>query len=347
MDKNYIELYSKDGKEGVNIKGQDVILLDAPEVRLSPDTPLLTNAQDVAGAINELFQLDPGGGDIWKPPSHWPQIPEPADNQAIFYVEVDNPTPSIVIAVFEDGSYGNAVIDWGDGYVDNIPDGNSGGYIHPYTAAGKYIITVTCNGAPSIDINYTRYSYVNGNPSSDTLKNYQRSLKAIKMGKNIKFYSRPDTSDSMYGMTLIYMKFLGEIQWVFHDLKGLQKIEAASLPDTFGDTETYAPTVFRNCYSLHDVDFLKDFRGNITQSTFENCKSLTSINLPYVTSVDVGAFRDCSSLRELILPSVTSIGFAFDYCYNLRKIVVSDNCEYYSSSLDNCPAIYPKVLPTE
>ena len=98
MDKNYIELYSKDGKEGVNIKGQDVVILDAPEVRLSPDTPLLTNAQDVAGAINELFQLDPGGGDIWVPPSHWPQIPEPADNQAIFYVEVDNPTPSISIS---------------------------------------------------------------------------------------------------------------------------------------------------------------------------------------------------------------------------------------------------------
>ena len=64
MDKNYIELYSKDGKEGVNIKGQDVVLLDAPEVRLSPDTPLLTNAQDLAGAINELFQSEPGGGDI-------------------------------------------------------------------------------------------------------------------------------------------------------------------------------------------------------------------------------------------------------------------------------------------
>ena len=286
-----------------------------------------------------------GGGstpDIWQPPSHWLQIPEPADNQAIFYVEVDNPTPSIVIAVFEDGSYGNAVIDWGDGYVDNIPDGQSGGYIHPYTAAGKYIITVTCNGAPSIDINYTRYSYVNGNPSSGTLKNYQRSLKAIKMGKNIKFYSRPDYNDYMYGMTLMYMKFLGEVDnFYFEYYKGLEKIEAAVLPDSL---RTYT---FRDCYSLHDVDFLKDFRGDIPSGTFENCKSLTSIKLPYVTSVDVGAFSGCSSLRELILPSVTSIGFAFDNCYNLRKIVVSDNCEYYSSSLDNCPAIYPKVLPTE
>ncbi|MGN0587168.1 MAG: hypothetical protein ACI4JF_07775, partial [Oscillospiraceae bacterium] len=51
------------GKVGSVIHGKDIILLDAPEVMLSPDTPLLTNAQDVAGAINELFQLDPGGGE--------------------------------------------------------------------------------------------------------------------------------------------------------------------------------------------------------------------------------------------------------------------------------------------
>ena len=51
-------------KEGVQIKGKDVIMLNAPEVLLSPDTPLLTTAQDVAGAINELFMLDPGGGDF-------------------------------------------------------------------------------------------------------------------------------------------------------------------------------------------------------------------------------------------------------------------------------------------
>ena len=44
-------------KEGVEIKGKDVIVLNSPEVLLSPDTPLDTEAQDIAGAINELKAL--------------------------------------------------------------------------------------------------------------------------------------------------------------------------------------------------------------------------------------------------------------------------------------------------
>ena len=64
-DENYIEVYADDEthKEGTLIKGKDVIQLEAPEVLLSPDTPLLTEAQDVAGAINELFRSGSGGGD--------------------------------------------------------------------------------------------------------------------------------------------------------------------------------------------------------------------------------------------------------------------------------------------
>lgn len=64
-DENFIDLYCDDTaeKEGIEIKGRDVILLDAPEVLLSPDTPLLTEAQDIAGAINELFQSGGEGSD--------------------------------------------------------------------------------------------------------------------------------------------------------------------------------------------------------------------------------------------------------------------------------------------
>lgn len=53
---------TKTDKKGYAIKARDVIMLDAPEVFLSPDTPLLTEAQDVAGAINELFN-EGGEGD--------------------------------------------------------------------------------------------------------------------------------------------------------------------------------------------------------------------------------------------------------------------------------------------
>lgn len=42
-------------KEGVEIKGKDVIKLNAPEI-LPPEGQLLTNAQDIVGAINELFR---------------------------------------------------------------------------------------------------------------------------------------------------------------------------------------------------------------------------------------------------------------------------------------------------
>ena len=64
-DENYVDLYKDEetGKVGTIIAGKDVVRLNAPEVLLSPDTPLLTNAQDLAGAINELFQSGGEGGD--------------------------------------------------------------------------------------------------------------------------------------------------------------------------------------------------------------------------------------------------------------------------------------------
>ena len=63
-DENYIDFIKKDNNEGIEIKGKDMIKLNAPLVYLSDDTPLLTNAQDLAGAINELFQGGSGGGDL-------------------------------------------------------------------------------------------------------------------------------------------------------------------------------------------------------------------------------------------------------------------------------------------
>lgn len=364
MDNNYVDLYSADGKEGIEIKGKDVIMLDAPEVRLSPDKPLLTKSQNIADAINELFQLDPGGGDVWVPPSHWPNIPEPADNQAIFYVEVDNPTPSIAICFpgFSGGDSGNGTIDWGDGYVDSIPENYSYTCIHPYSVAGGYIITATCNGAPWIDINNKKYDFIMNTPvdAQDYKSGLQRSLKAIKLGKNVKFIARPLVDDDMYGMTLMYMKFAGEIHtFYFENYKALEKIEAAVLPDSFPNNST-----FRYCYSLHDVDFLKKFSGDIPGYAFEECYSLKSVNLPNVTSIAGYAFNQCYSLKSVNLPSVTyiengafsnchslaslnspkatTINDGFYNCYNLRSLTVADGCTFYTKSFTWCPALYPK-----
>lgn len=123
---------AKTEKEGVQIKGKDIVYLNAPEVRLSKDTPLLTDAQDLAGAINELFSYGEGGGEDyvkpWKRPSDWPVLPAPNDNQVIFLVTTAlNPSPYCSVGTRpldqyafpeNNGSYPEDLtinIDWGDG----------------------------------------------------------------------------------------------------------------------------------------------------------------------------------------------------------------------------------------
>ena len=332
------------------------------------------NSRDIAYgyAIGFNDGLGQGGGggstpDIWQPPSYWPQIPEPADNQAIFYVEVDNPTPSISISFgggsSGDTSYGNGTIDWGDGYVDSIPENYAYACIHPYSAAGGYVITATCNGAPWININDKYYDFIMNTPTNtpqDYKSGLQRSLKAVKLGKNVKFVTRPDTANNMYGMSLIYMKFAGEIDnFYFNNLRALEKIETSVLPDSFPNDST-----FRYCYSLHDVDFLKNYSGVIPSYAFQDCRSLRSINLPNVTSIAVYAFEQCCSLKSVNLPIVTSIengafsncysltslnlpnaatiNDGFYNCYNLRNLTVADGCNFNGNTFDYCPALYPK-----
>lgn len=60
-------------EQGYMIQGKDVIFLNAPKIYPPQDTelmdgqyvPLMTDAQDFVGAINELFQLCAGGGDVF------------------------------------------------------------------------------------------------------------------------------------------------------------------------------------------------------------------------------------------------------------------------------------------
>ncbi|MCM1328362.1 MAG: hypothetical protein NC253_02890, partial [Ruminococcus sp.] len=53
-------------KEGVYIKGRDVIVLDAPEIRFPKTAPLDTEKRELYEILNELFQDGSGGGDVYQ-----------------------------------------------------------------------------------------------------------------------------------------------------------------------------------------------------------------------------------------------------------------------------------------
>ena len=67
---------------------------------------------------------------------------------------------------------------------------------------------------------------------------------------------------------------------------------------------------------------------SIGKCAFEDCSSLTSINIPNsVTSIGEFAFRECSSLTSITIPnSVTSIGrYTFYGCTSLKSITIPNS----------------------
>jgi len=84
---------------------------------------------------------------------------------------------------------------------------------------------------------------------------------------------------------------------------------------------------FQNCSSLTTIN-LPDSLTSIGGYAFQNCSSLTTINLPdSLTSIGDTAFAYCSSLTSISLPdSLTSIGnWVFQNCSSLTTINLPDS----------------------
>ena len=84
----------------------------------------------------------------------------------------------------------------------------------------------------------------------------------------------------------------------------------------------FLDNAFNNCSSLTTIN-LPDSLTSIGQSTFNNCSSLTTINFPdSLTSIEYIAFQNCSSLTTINFPdSLTSIeNSAFQSCISLNTI---------------------------
>ena len=112
-------------------------------------------------------------------------------------------------------------------------------------------------------------------------------------------------------------------------------VKSVTIADTVTTVGRY---VFSGCVNLATVDF-----GNgitkIGGNAFASCNSLTEIIIPgSVTSIDQLAFCYCKALTKLVIGNgVTSVGFrAFYYCDALTEVTMGNNVTTVDMAFDSC-----------
>lgn len=328
---NFIDLFKSDEidqsgaqEEGLYIKGKDSIYLDAPAIYPSRDTPLLTDAQDFAGAINELFRDGGGGGDEddWQPPEWWIPVPEPAEYEILILVWVTDTNNSFELSLQnnETGSsgYANVFCDWGDGTETTYPaEYFWGSARHNFAETGQYLIKITTS--ESLNVVYAR-----------SLKNCYWQI--IKTGNNILFVS----------------DYFNEHGYRNTPLSNHNRLKYIKINNEKGLPVDKSYYYFELDYALQKIELKKPMSGNIPEQSFRDNYALTDFSrIPFdgnsVNTVGNYAFSNCYGLKKIILPNCTSIGdYAFQNCYNLQEIIVPEDCTFGTNCFQNCYSLYPR-----
>ncbi len=330
-DENYIDFIKKDSNEGIEIKGKDMVKLNAPFVYLSDDTPLLTTAQDLAGAINELFQGGSGGGDEADADyEKWQNLIEPAENQAVFLVRVPNTAAksiTMTIGYAIDMYYEDTwTVDWGDG-TSSTGYSRQGPVSHDYSAIGEYTVIftshmVSCNNSAAVTSA--------GNSSALLIMAKYGSLIHAESNLN----SMPFNSQTY----LRYVRLIDDTVFAeryFTSCSALRNIFFS------GTIETIYDYMFTACYTL-DFSNLKFSVLNIGAYAFNSCYNLKKIEMPECNTIGKGAFGMCDGLRKAVFPKCYSVSeYAFQACYALNQAVFADNCTFGADVFSNCYSLYP------
>ena len=334
-DENYIDFIKKDSNEGIEIKGKDMIKLNAPFVYLSDDTPLLTSAQDLAGAINELFQGGSGGGDEADADyEKWQNLIEPAENQAVFLVRVPNTAAksiTMTIGYAIDMYYEDTwTVDWGDG-TSSTGYSRQGPVSHDYSAIGEYTVIFT-----SHMVNCNNSAAVTSLPTSRTSSN--ATLVMAKYGDLIHAESNLNGIALSSQECLRYVKLCDET--VFRN-SYFQSCRALRTIFFNGTIETVEYNMFTGCHSL-DFSNLKFNILSIGEYAFNACYNLKKIEMPECNTIGKGAFGMCDGLRKAVFPKCYSVSeYAFQACYALNQAVFADNCTFGTDAFSNCYSLYP------
>lgn len=352
-----------DNKTGINLDAERLNVTG----EITTDTPLLTTAQDIAGAINELFTLDPGGGD-WEPPDWWLTVPEPASNEAYYLIDTTNGLGARVHAsiswVQEGDVYGS--VDWGDGTQEDICQA-TGDNSHEYAEHQQYLIKVTVtNMNTGTKAEQTEYEYINFSAYSFVTYTYAQVL-IVKYGSDFPFYVDFTNRDVNGVDTNMAMLHLGQsmsspsnipcyyiqypLDFTLKKYDYLEQIQNYCV--NVGNTDCYVtmdsfayegkickwqlPKHYLGwdrfgMYGISNISSLvlsEDVTLTASTSAFFNNTGLKSITLPGVTSLGSFVFQNCYNLESISAPNCVSVGEgAFYGCTNLKTINFADGCVF-------------------
>lgn len=260
------------------------------------------------GFIMAMALCGSGNGDSeseWKPPDHYPILPESGDYEAYFILNIEAQDGYnqflITRAPGMDNTDLTFYIDWGDGtdtetFVCESSDSNYNYGTsktvfkeHTYTSTGMFVVKIYTDLNP-----FTIAKFNSGGSSNKKnaiiMANLGDKVHIGKYGDYGLFYS------SSTDTTLRYVKFSG----IF---------------DSENETN-----IFRGCQALIKVETRYPFTY-IPAYTFYNCLTLSNVDLSDVTDVQDFAFYNCRLLKKVTMPKCSNLGFqVFNGCSNLKEI---------------------------
>lgn len=250
-----------------------------------------------------------GGGEKevpWEYPKEWLPLPTPAENEVCFLIMLNKDKfeggELILHTRFSWESGTGAVVDWGDGTVEDYEASGDGvNPKHTYTAG---------NGTPlsdNVEMYIIKAAY-RGTAKFDEISERDSGIRTVAAAIDGSAMSRNDQSPNGACFdnpsSLKYLRFTGD--------------------PTYWEERIYSG-FNAGTNSLARVDF--DFSRKVTklpQYTFQSCMSLTDVNMPdlsEVTECSNGCFDFCPCLQKISLPKLETIsGTALVNNYSVREL---------------------------
>jgi len=146
---------------------------------------------------------------------------------------------------------------------------------------------------------------------------------------HIPAYHRPDADSPYLPVTTISSYFTGASGDTSKPI--ITSVTIPATVTTIDDGVTINNrSAFFDCTNLATVIFAEGSQlTSIGISAFENCTSLTSINIPEGVTIRARAFANCTSLISITIPARTTIGAGltspFIGCTNLTTVILSED----------------------